>query len=173
MKKTLAPGERYRLEPLVARHDRRLFCSGSDELDRYLRNQASQDGRRRVASVFVAVEKTSGELHGFYTLSMATVLLDRLPEPLAHRLPLYPSIPAVRLGRLAVHKDAQGHGIGTFLLMDAMARSLGSEVAWVVFLVDAKDDPARMFYQSFGFQSFQDESRSLFLPRKTIEPLFR
>lgn len=165
-------GERYRLEPFGAHHDRKLFHSGSDELDRYLRQRASQDGRRKVASVFVAAERSSGALHGFYTLSMASVLLDRLPAPLAHKLPRYPSIPAVRLGRLAVHEDIQGQGLGAFLLMDAMDRSLGSEVAWAVFLVDAKNESAKAFYQSFGFQSFQDEHRSLFLPRKTIEPLF-
>ena len=71
-------GERYLMEPLGSSHDRSLFSSGEVALDRYLRQQASQDGRRKVASVFVAVEKASGAVHGFYTLSMASVLLDRL-----------------------------------------------------------------------------------------------
>jgi GNAT superfamily N-acetyltransferase len=172
MKVTLLPVERYRVEPLGAHHERNPFDSGSGELDRYLGQQAGQDGRRKVASVFVAVDKTSGALHGFYTLSMAAVLLNRLPESLARKLPRYPSIPAVRLGRLAVHRAAQGQGLGTHLLMDAMARSLESPIAWAVFLVDAKDDSAKAFYQLFGLQSFLDEERSLFLPRRTIEPLF-
>ena len=165
-------GERYLMEPLGSSHDRSLFSSGEVALDRYLRQQASQDGRRKVASVFVAVEKASGAVHGFYTLSMASVLLDRLPKPLARKLPRYPSIPAVRLGRLAVHKDARGQGLGAHLLMDAMALSLRVEVAWAVFLVDSKNDSSSSFYTHFGFQSFTDERGSLFLIRKTIEPLF-
>jgi GNAT superfamily N-acetyltransferase len=126
-----------------------------------------------VASVFVAVEEASRMIRGFYTLSMASVLLDVVPDALARKLPRYPSVPAVRLGRLAVHQEARGEGLGAFLLADAMARSLRSEVAWAVFLVDAKSEAARAFYGHFGFQSFHDHPRSLFLPRETIEPLFQ
>lgn len=97
---------------------------------------------------------------------------SRLPKPLARKLPRYPSIPAVRLGRLAVHKDARGQGLGAHLLMDAMALSLRVEVAWAVFLVDSKNDSSSSFYTHFGFQSFTDERGSLFLIRKTIEPHF-
>lgn len=56
--------------------------------------------------------------------------------------------------------------------MDVMARSLRSEVAWAVFLVDAKDDSAAAFYAHFGFLPFKDQHHCLFLPRKTLQPLF-
>jgi len=56
--------------------------------------------------------------------------------------------------------------------MDAMARSLQSDIAWSAFLVDAKDENARSFYQKYGFQSLADDPLHLFLMRKTIEPLF-
>jgi ribosomal protein S18 acetylase RimI-like enzyme len=59
------------------------------------------------------------------------------------------------------------------MLMDAMARSLGIEVAWAAFLVDAKDASAQEFYRHFGFQSLEDDPNHLFLMRATIEPLFR
>lgn len=165
--------ERYQVVPLEARHDRKSFVCGMEALERYLKHQATQDARRNVASVFVAEEKDSGAVHGFYTLSMASVVLDRLPSELASKLPRYPSVPAVRLGRLATHLNARGLGLGTHLLMDAMARSLRSELAWVAFLVDAKDEVARSFYLRFGFQSFPEDRNHLFLMRKTIEPLFK
>jgi len=82
-----------------------------------------------------------------------------------------PFSPAVRFRRLAVAVDARGIGLGVHLLMDAMARSLGSEVAWAAFVVDAKDDGARSFYARYGFQSLLDDPNHLFLMRKTIEPL--
>ena len=157
--------------PLARRHDRKAFRCGVDSLDRYLHSQASQDARRNVATVFVAEERDTEAVHGFYTLSMAGVLLDQLPEDLQRKMPRYPTVPAVRLGRLAVAVDARGIGLGVHLLMDAMARSLGSEVAWAAFIVDAKDDGARSFYARYGFRSLLDETNHLFLVRKTIEPL--
>ena len=165
-------GARYSIEPLARQHDRAAFTSGVEALDRSLLRQASQDVRRSVATVFVATENDSGAVHGYYTLSTAAVLLDLLPEGLARRMPRYPSVPAVRLGRLAVHLDARGQGLGTHLLMDAVRRSLRSELAWAAFLVDAKDEAARGFYLQFGFRALSDHPDHLILMRRTLEPLF-
>lgn len=45
----------YRIEPLTSQHDRSSFSCGSPPLDRYIREQATQDIRRRVAKCFVAL----------------------------------------------------------------------------------------------------------------------
>ncbi len=164
--------ERYAVVPLDRRHDREAFRCGVEALDGYFRLHASQDVRRSVSSLFVAEEVGSGDVHGFYTLSMAAVLLDRLPDSLQRKMPRYPAIPAVRLGRLAVALVARGNGLGEHLLMDAMARSLRSEVAWAAFLVDAKDDGARSFYARYGFHSLLDDQNHLFLVRRSLESLF-
>lgn len=163
---------RYVVVPLAQHHDRGAFHCGVDALDGYLTRQASQDARHRVAIVFVAEESASGLIHGFYTLSMAAVLLDKLPTATANKMPRYPSVPAVRLGRLAVHVDAQGTGLGAHLLTDAMARSLQSEVAWAAMLVDAKVDVACSFYTKYGFSALLDDAHHQYLMRATIEPLF-
>ncbi len=164
-----APRERYAVVPLERGHDRKLFRCGVGALDRYLHQQAGQDARRNVAAVFVAEERATRVIHGFYTLSMAGVLLDGLPEELRRKMPRYPTVPAVRLGRLAVSVDARGVRLGEHLLMDAMARSLRSEVAWAAFIVDAKDEGGRSFYARYGFQSLFDDPNHLFLVRGTIE----
>jgi GNAT superfamily N-acetyltransferase len=164
--------ERYVIVPLRARHDRSGFACGVEALDRYFREQAGQDARRHIAAIFVAQEKGTDALHGYYTLSMASVRLDRLPADLARKMPRYPTVPAVRLGRLAVHRDYRGQGLGAHLLMDSMARALQSEIAWAAFLVDAKDEAARAFYQAFGFQSFVNDPSHLYLMRKNLQPLF-
>ena len=65
----------YRIEPLSGTHDRSQFLSGSDPLDRYFREQASQDIKRRIATCFVAVNVESHEIAGFYTLAAASVAL--------------------------------------------------------------------------------------------------
>ncbi|MFT7626229.1 MAG: GNAT superfamily N-acetyltransferase [Myxococcota bacterium] len=163
--------ERYAVALLERRHDRKAFRCGGEALDRTLHQQAGQDARRDVATVLVAEEQGSGAIHGFYTLSMAAVLLDKLPDDLQRKMPRYPTVPAVRLGRLAVAKDIRGAGLGVHLLMDAMTRSLANEIAWAAFVVDTRDDKARSFYEKYDFQSFLDDANHLFLPRKTIEPL--
>lgn len=172
MTKQTSLQQRYIVGPLEAHHDRASFSCGVPALDSYLARQAGQDLRRNVATVFVAEERSDGAVHGFYTLSMASILLDQLPVEVAKRLPRYPSVPAVRLGRLAVHLVARNQGLGTHLLMDAMDRSLRTEIAWAGFLVEAKGEDAREFYRRFGFQPFSDEPNYLFLTRKTIAPLF-
>ena len=48
-------GAPFQLAPLDAGHDRAAFNSDSEPLNRYLREQVTQDVRRRVAACFVAL----------------------------------------------------------------------------------------------------------------------
>ena len=48
----------------------------------------------------------------FYTLAAASIALGDLPEALQKKLPRHPSVPAVRMGRLAVAISAAGRGGG-------------------------------------------------------------
>jgi hypothetical protein len=61
------------MEPLSGAHDRSRFSSGSAPLDRYFREQASQDIRRRIAACFVAVSVETNDVAGFYTLTAASM----------------------------------------------------------------------------------------------------
>ena len=62
----------FRQVLLDAEHDRKRFDSGSTQLDRYFREQVSQDIRRRVAACFVAVTDEQ-RVAGYYTLASASV----------------------------------------------------------------------------------------------------
>ena len=135
-----------------------------EALDRYFREQVTQDVRRHVTACYVAVEAATGKVAGYYTLSAASVLLADLPEELAQRLPRYPSVPVARLGRLAVDQAYCGRPLGAALLWDAAARALRSEVAVVALVVDAKDDAAEAFYRHHGFVSFGSLPKQLVLP---------
>ncbi len=59
---------------------------------------------------------------GYYTLALASVALSELPEATAKKLPRYPSVPAVRMGRLAVDREFKGMGLGGAFLADALRR---------------------------------------------------
>jgi predicted GNAT family N-acyltransferase len=138
------------IEPLAASHVRTEFTCGVDALDRYFWHQAGQDVRRRVTSCFVARERRTGELAGYYTLSAGGVFLADMPASLVKRLPRYPSVPVGRLGRLAVGLAYRGRKLGAALLWDALDRAARSEVAVYALVVDAKDEPARNFYLHHG-----------------------
>lgn len=94
-----------RIEPLGPGHDRSAFSCGVPALDRYLREQAGQDARRRVAAPFVASNDRVRVL-GFYTLSATSIELTEVPAALADKLPRYPRLTAALLGRLATDLSA-------------------------------------------------------------------
>jgi ribosomal protein S18 acetylase RimI-like enzyme len=154
----------FPVEILGPQHNRAAFSSGVEPLDRYFREQVTQDVRRHITACYVAVETATGKVAGYYTLSAAGVLLADLPERLARRLPRYPSVPVARLGRLAVDQAYRGRQLGAALLWDAAARAMRSEIAVYALVVDAKDDQAEAFYRHHGFVAFGTVPRQLVLP---------
>ena len=145
----------FRTEPLGGQ-DRKGFACGSALLDRYFREQVTQDIKRRVASCFVALDD-DGQIAGFYTLAATSIAFDKLSVERARKLPRYPVVPAVLLGRLAVATGFQGQRLGMSLVADAIMRSTRSEVVAHLMVVDAKDEAAARFYEHPGFERLGDE----------------
>jgi len=162
------------VEPLsTTKHERKNFRCGVEVLDNYLKKQASIDSKRRFAQVFVLVDKMkASQILGYYTLSSSSFSKEKLPETKAKKLPHYP-VPAVILGRLAIHSDLQGQGAGEYLLMDVFYRVLSASKVMGVYaiVVDAKNERVKTFYESYGFISFKNESFRLFITLKTLEEL--
>ena len=160
------------VEPLGPLHDRASFSCGEPSLDRYIRRQASQDTRRRVARVFVALGDTPERIAGYYTLSAASFEKDNLPAELVRRLPHYP-VPAAVIGRLAVDLRSQGSGLGEVLLLDAIHRVVraGDTIGVYAVVVDALHDRARAFYERYGFTPFPSQPLRLYLTLRTFERL--
>lgn len=156
------------VEPLGKHHDRAKFSCGQPDLDDWFRLRASQDEKRNIARVFVAVSGDLGVV-GFYSLSSLSLSLENLPEELAHKLPRYGAIPAALIGRLARDERVRGKGVGELLLADAIQRilSAGRSIAVFAIVVDAKDDRAAAFYRAFGFREFPLRPHRLFLPTAT------
>ena len=154
------------IELLGPQHERATFCSGSEPLDRYFQQQVNQDVRRRVTTCFVAL--TEGQqVAGYYTLASASILLTDLPQALLKKLPRYPTVPAIRMGRLAVEQGFNGKGLGGALLADALDRACHTEIAAFALVVDAKDRAAADFYLHHGFIAFVATPLTLFLPLAT------
>jgi hypothetical protein len=61
---------------------------------------------------------------GYYTLTATSIALNALSPQIVKKLPRYPVMPAVLLGRLAVSRNYhQGQGLGGVLLADALKRT--------------------------------------------------
>jgi len=162
------------VELLGSNHDRMAFDCGVPVLNSYLQQYARQDLERGVATPYVLVPSTNPiEIAGFYTLTATAVKLTELPAETIKKLPKYPLVPATLLGRLAVSLKYRGKGLGEYLLIDALKRSL--EVSRVVgsaaVIVDAKDSSGVRFYERYGFKLLPDQNLRLFIAMKTIAKL--
>ena len=163
---------RFSVVPLDSGADRSEFECGVEPLDRYFKTQVSQDIKRRVTACFTALDG-SGQVAGYYTLASASILLTDLAENLAKKLPRYPNVPAVRMGRLAVDQRYKGKGLGAALLADALRRAATAEIAAYAFVVDAKDESAADFYAHHGFRAPAETPFFLSLPLATVKDLIK
>jgi ribosomal protein S18 acetylase RimI-like enzyme len=158
---------RFVIEALDKRHKRADFTCGNDRIDAYFREAVSQDMKRNYATCFVAREIATGRVAGFYTLSSSNVPLTEVPEPLAKKLPRYPSVPAVLIGWLGRHGDYAGEGLGEALLFDAIKTVATSPIGAHAIFADAIDDNAAAFYAAFGFAPLTERPHTLYLPVET------
>jgi len=162
-------------EPVTKQHDRKSFDCGDVELNEFLWKYARQSHERGGAKTFVAVDDTDGRIvHGYYSLSPASVEYARTPEVLRRGLGQY-EIGAYRLSRLAVSISLQGQGLGGQLLLTAARRCLrvAEQAGGTLILIDAKNDRVAAWYAGYGAVPLLDAPRSLVLPlelvRRTLE----
>jgi ribosomal protein S18 acetylase RimI-like enzyme len=155
--------EAFSFEALSASHDRAAFCCGVPPLDRYFRELATQDIRRRVSNCFVALD-SARKVAGYYTFAATSLPLTELTTEQARHLPRYSLFPAALIGRLAVDEGFRGRGLGGMLIVDAIARAMRAEPAIFALIVDAKDEVALGFYEHHGFYHFASRPMTLFLP---------
>ncbi len=111
-------GAQLTVAVLSAAHDRTGFDCGTPALDRYLRETATQDVRRRVAACFVMRDRDA--VVGYYTLSAASIALADLPLELTRKLPRYPAILRRAHGPAGGRRAIPGRGIGAALRVNAL-----------------------------------------------------
>ena len=70
-------------------------------------------------------------------------------------------------------RSVRGQGLGEFLLVDALRRSLevAQQIAAMAVIVEAKDQRAEGFYRHFDFRPFQQTPLRLFLPNQLLHDL--
>lgn len=153
-------------------HDRSGFSCGHASLDEFIRRYAGQNEKSGMSRTFVAVRPGETRVAGYFVLAAGSVAYETLSESQRKRLPRYP-VPTAHLGRLAVDRSAQGRGLGSYLLMDALCRVAAADRHIGVHAVEvvAIDDAAKRFYLKYGFAELLDDPRHLFIAMRTVRAL--
>jgi len=99
---------------------------------------------------------------GYHALTAASIAHGVATRRTAKGMPRH-AIPATLLARLAVDTSVRGRGIGSWLLRDAMLRTLSAaeSVGMRVLLAHARDDKARTFYERHGFERSPTDALNL------------
>lgn len=149
--------------PLHADHLLEDFRCSAPPLAKWLLERARQNQASGASRCFVACDEKR-RVVGYYALSAGSIAHDAVPGRIRRNMP--DPIPVIVLGRLAVHADRAGQGIGQGLLKDAVLRSLQAcgQVGARALLCHAIDEPAKAFYLKHGFIASPIHPLTLRLP---------
>jgi GNAT superfamily N-acetyltransferase len=136
--------------PLTVEHDTSAFVCQHESLTTWLQKRAlvnATSGTSRSYGVCEADQRVIG----YYALAAGSIASEAAPRRLRRNMP--DPLPVIVLGRLAVHADWSGRGIGTGLLKDAVLRCMqAAELIGVrALMCHAIDDGAKAFYLKHGF----------------------
>ncbi len=128
------------------------FDCGDNDLDSFLKDDALLYQNGSLAVTYICLYKN--QIVGYFSLCSDAIRLEveekeAMPEP-KRRLGEYP---AIKVARLAVHKDFRKLGIGTFLVKAALGKIAGAiikEIGCRFVTVDAYEQ-AIEFYKRLGF----------------------
>ncbi len=148
-------------EPLAEHHLLDDFTCSEPTLAQWLKQRARKNTEQRASRTFVLC--ADDEVVGFYSLSAGAVTHEHAPGSIRRNMP--DPVPVFLLGRLAVHEQWSGMGIGAGLLKDAILRSLGAArtIGARALLCHALTDSARQFYLKNGFVESPVDPKTLML----------
>jgi predicted GNAT family N-acyltransferase len=163
----------YKISKLNSKHNKKKFSCRSTPLDNYLKTQAGQDIKKNVSVSYVLTSVNSEDVIGYYSLSSISIDASELSDEFMKKLPRYPMLPGILIGRLAIDSNYQGQKMGAHLLIDALKRSLliSDQIGINAVIVDAKDNNAASFYRYYDFIELPSNKLKLFFPINTIKAL--
>ena len=150
----LALSDEYRLDD---------FQCTAPELTKWLLERANQNQASGASRCFVVCDEQQNVV-GYYALAAGAVSHEHATGRIRHNMPA--PIPVIVLGRLAVHVDRVGQGVGRGLLKDAVQRALQTceHVGARALLCHAIDEATKAFYLKHGFIESPIQSMTVMLP---------
>jgi GNAT superfamily N-acetyltransferase len=151
--------------PLAETDDRTSFDCGRDSLNAWFRRHAWANHASGASRMNVLCDGASGAIVGYVTLSAAQIERAFLPKAQQRNRP--DPLPVTLLGQLAVHKDRQGEGHATSLLMFALKTSVraSESIGSIGVITHPLDDGVRGFYAKWGFEDLPFDPRRAMIVR--------
>lgn len=176
MTKGPEPAPFIKIEPLdTAKHDRAAFSCGVDQIDNFFKRLANQQQKREFTKVWVAVSTDNeSAVLGFYATNSHSIPTDDLPEKLRKGAPRQDRVGAAYISMVGVTADAQGTGIGTVLMIDALKRiaTAATQVGIFTVVLDVVEDEhtekRKAWYTKLGFLPFPSQPLRMFIPISTV-----
>jgi GNAT superfamily N-acetyltransferase len=155
----MSPAARADNAPLTADHDTSQFVCRHASLNAWLSKRALVNAVSRASRTYV-VWASDHQLIGYYALSAGSVAAAPVTGRL--RRTMLDPLPVIVLGRLAVHTDWAGRGIGSGLLKDAVLRAIQASALIGVraLLCHAIDEEAMGFHLKHGLRWPSSPDRS-------------
>jgi len=158
--------------PISRDYDHSSFDCGKPPLNEFLQRHAFDKQNAKLSRTYVVARDSV--IVAYYTLAHVSITQEETPKKFGRGMPSV--IPALLLARLAVDQAAQGHGFGRSLLVDALRRTWGvMEIGAApvrLFVVDAKDDDARAFYERFDMAPSPHNPMRLFLSYQDLKLIY-
>lgn len=147
--------------PLTQEHDLRAFDCGEAALNTWLKIRALRNEILGGSRTYVLCDGIC--VIGYYALAVGGVEHKEVPSSLRRNMPS--PIPVMVLGRLAIDKNYQGRKFGSFLLRDAILRTVqASKIAGIkAIVVHALSNEAKNIYVKHGFRSSPIDDKHLFI----------
>jgi GNAT superfamily N-acetyltransferase len=140
--------------PLTEAHDTSAFTCTHESLTTWLQKRAllnAASGFSFGALRCYVVCDDAQRVIGYYALAAGSVASEAALGRLRRNMP--DPLPVIVLGRLAVHAEWSGKGIGSGLLKDAVLRSIQAAdlIGVRALMCHAIDGDAKAFYLKHGF----------------------
>ncbi len=138
-------------QPINEHHQIGDFESGVPVLDDWLKRRARANQASGASRTYVVCEEQ--RVVGYYALASGAVAIETASSRLHRNMP--DPVPVVVLGRLAIERSFQKHGLGRALVRDAASRVVqAAEVIGIRgILVHALSPDAKAFYLTLGFEA--------------------
>lgn len=151
--------------PLAEDDDRRTFDCGRASMNGWFQRHAWANHAGGASRVSVICDAATGGIVGYVTLSSAQIERTFLPKPQQRNRP--DPLPVTLLGQLAVHKDSQGQGHASSLLLYGlrMALAAADSVGSIGVITHPIDDHVRAFYRKHGFEDLPFDPRRAMIVR--------
>lgn len=137
-------------QPILETHHIGAFDSGLPVLDDWLKRRARANQATGASRTYVVCE--GEKVVAYYALASGALEIESAAGRIRRNMP--DPVPVAVLGRLAVDRSFQKHGLGRALMRDAARRVLqAADIIGIrALIVHALSDEAKAFYLALGLE---------------------